>query len=123
MTPGETASDFVESLREGSIISPKAYADRMQLSLARLAELADVPLQAVMLEAHSDELQDYMRGAVSVIAALLELNGGNVDRAISWFRNAPLEELGGGTAESFVASGKAKLARDYVRNLAAGATG
>jgi|GEM_PF-4744243 len=63
-----------------------------------------------------------MRQSVSVVGLLLDTNGGDVDRALYLFRNVPLTELGGETAERYVANGKTEAIRRYIHNLAAGAT-
>lgn len=119
----ESSTHFAEGLRENAIISPKAYAERLRISVQRLADLAQVHRTTLLRAPESEKLQDYMRSSVSVIAIFLDLNGGDVERAIYWFRNVPLTELGGGTAEHYVANGKAEAIRSYVTNLAAGATG
>lgn len=119
----EDAARFAEGLRESSIISPKAYAERLRISMQRLADLAHVHRTTLLRAPESEKLQDYMRNSVSVIAMLLDSNGGDAERAIYWFRNVPLTELGGETAEHYVANGKAEAIRRYVTNLAAGTTG
>jgi hypothetical protein len=119
----EDSTHFAEGLRENSIISPKVYADRLRISIQRLAELAHVHRTTLLRAPESEKLQDFMRDSVSVIAMVLDLNGGDTDRAIYWYRNVPLTELGGETAERYVADGKAKAIRRYVTNLAVGATG
>jgi hypothetical protein len=119
----EDSTHFAEALRENSIISPRAYADRMHISVQRLADLARVHRTTLQRAPESEKLQDYMRESVSVIGMLLDANGGNLDRAVYWFRNVPLIELGGETAERYVAEGKANAIRRYIINLAAGATG
>lgn len=123
MTPSESMSDFFESLREGSIISPRAYAERMQLSPGQLAESAHVAPETIDHSPSDERLQAYMRSSLSVMAILLEVNAGDVARAAHWFHNVPLHELGGQTAERYVAGGKAEVIRTYVSNLSAGATG
>lgn len=122
MTPSESMSDFVESLREGSIISPRAYAERMQLSPGQLAESAHVAPETIDSSPSDERLQTYMRSSLSVMA-ILEVNAGDVATATHWFHNVPLHELGGQTAERYVAAGKAEVIRTYVSNLSAGATG
>ncbi|HEY5804939.1 MAG TPA: hypothetical protein VIT90_14705 [Lysobacter sp.] len=119
----EDSTHFAEALREKSIISPKAYADRLHISGQRLADLARVHRTTLQRAPESEKLQDYMRESVSVIALVLDANGGDVDKAVYWFRNVPLTELGGETAERYVAEGKASAIRRYFTNLAAGATG
>ncbi|KAF1710183.1 DUF2384 domain-containing protein [Pseudoxanthomonas sacheonensis] len=119
----EDSTSFAVGLREDAIISPKAYVERLHISMQRLADLAHVHHTALLHAPESEKVQDYMRNSISVIAMLLDFNGGDAERAIYWFRNVPLTELGGETAEHYVASGKAKVIRSYITNLAAGATG
>ena len=119
----EDSTHFAEALRENAIISPKTYTDRLRISVQRLADLAGVHRTTLQRAPESEKLQDYMRESVSVIGLLLDANGGNLDRAVYWFRNVPLTKLGGETAERYVADGKANAIRRYISNLAAGATG
>lgn len=119
----EDSTHFAEGLRENAIISPKAYAERLRISVQRLADLARVHPTTLLRAPESEKLQDYMRDSVSVITMLIDFNGGDVDRAIYWFRNVPLIELGGEAAEYYVANGKAEEIRRYVTNLAFGTTG
>ncbi|MGO1070696.1 hypothetical protein [Lysobacter sp. CA199] len=102
---------------------PKAYAERLRISVRRLADLAHVHRTALLRAPESEKLQDYMRNSVSVSAILLDSNGGDAERAIYWFRNVLLTELGGETTGHCVANGKTESIRRYVTNLATGATG
>ena len=88
-----------------------------------LADLAHVPPEAISHVPESELLQDYMRNAASVISTLLESSDLDIERAITWFRHAPLIELGGATAEHYVSQGKTASVHGYVLTLAAGATG
>jgi hypothetical protein len=119
----KSSTHFAEGLRESLIISPKAYAERLGISVQRLADLAHVHRTTLLRAPESEKLQNYMRDSISVIAMLLDSNGGDAEHAIYWFRNVPLTELGGETAEHYVANGKAEAIRLYVTNLSAGATG
>lgn len=114
---------FAEAFREDSIISPRIYGERLHISGLRLAELAGVHRTTLLRAPASEKLQDYLRDSLSVLAMLVEANGGDMERAIYWFRNVPLTDLGGETAERYVSEGKAPAIRRYVTNLAAGATG
>ncbi|WP_394697425.1 hypothetical protein [Pseudoxanthomonas japonensis] len=119
----QTSASFAETLREKSIISPKIFADRMHISVQTLASLAGVHRTTLQRAPESEKLQDFMRDSVSVISMAIETNGGDLDRAVFWFRNVALTELGGETAEAYVAAGKADAIRKYLINLSAGATG
>ena len=114
---------FAEGFREDSIISPKIYSERLHISGIRLAELAGVHRTTVLRAPASEKLQDFLRDSISVLTMLVEANGGDMERAIYWFRNVPLTEQGGETAERYVSEGKVQAIRRYFSNLSAGATG
>jgi hypothetical protein len=119
------AAQFAERLRApgSSIISPAAYVDCMQMTTQRLAELAKVHRTTLQRSPAAEKVQDYLRESISIIGQLVEVNGGELERAMYWYKNVPLVELGGKTAEQYVADGKVEGVRRYVRSLAAGATG
>lgn len=119
------AAHFADELREAGkpYISPSRFAARMHISIQSLADLAQVHRSTLQRAPDAERAQVYMRGALAVIGMVLDSNGGDPDRAIYWFRNTPLVELGGQTAEEFVRQGKTESMRRYVRNLSAGATG
>lgn len=58
-----------------------------------------------------------------MIDLIARMNGGDIERARTWFFEEPLEELGGDTAASYLANGKGDAIRRYVLSLGAGATG
>jgi hypothetical protein len=119
------AARFVEGLRDprGRIISPKRFADELTLTAGRLAELAQVHRSTLTRAPESEKLQTFLRDAAGVLALAIDATGGDEDRAIYWFRSVPLLDLGAKTAEQLVAEGHADGVRDYLINLAAGATG
>ena len=116
---------FLEDLREpgAPYFSPSAFSNTLHISTQRLAELAKVHRTTTTRSPDAEKLQDYLRGAASVLAIAVELTGGDRQRAGLWFRNVPLMELDGRTAEQLVAEGQAEGVRDYLINLSAGATG
>ena len=114
---------FLQGLRENGIISPRLFAEQFRVDLETLADLAHVPPEAISHVPESELLQDYMRNAASVISTLLECSDLDIERAITWFRHAPLIELGGATAEQYVSQGMIAAVHAYALNLAAGATG
>ena len=114
---------FVDGFREGSIISPRIYSERLGISGTRLAKLAGVHRSTVVHAPASEKLQDYLRDSLSVLTMLVKANSGDTDRAVYWFRKVPLTELGGDTAEQYVALVGARAVRRYVSNLSVGASG
>lgn len=117
------AARFAETLRDRDIISPVLFGERLHITMQRLAEMAGVHRVTLQRAPDSEKVQDFLRRSVGIIGELVELNGGDLDRAIYWYRNVPLVELGGDTAEQYVAAGKVEGVRRYIRNLSAGATG
>ncbi|CAN7531252.1 hypothetical protein LJR143_003619 [Pseudoxanthomonas sp. LjRoot143] len=99
------------------------FAAQFRIDLETLADLAHVPPELISHAPESELLQDYMRNAASVISALVEVGDLDIERAVTWFRHAPLIELGGATAEHYVSQGKTASVHGYVLALAAGATG
>ncbi|MCR6625824.1 MAG: hypothetical protein NVV67_06050 [Pseudoxanthomonas sp.] len=99
------------------------FAEQFRVDLETLANLAHIPPEAISHAPESELLQNYMRNAASVIAALNEFSDLDIERAITWFRHAPLIELGGTTAEQYVSQGRTASVHAYALNLAAGATG
>lgn len=114
---------FAEAVRERDHISPQAFGKYLRLSQQRLAELAGVHHTMLTRAPESEKIQHFLRDALSVVLLLLEHNGGDLERAVYWYKAVPLVELGGGTAEQFVADGKVDGVRCYIRNLSAGASG
>ncbi len=117
------SSSFLQGLRENGTISPRLFAEQFRVDLATLADLAHIPPDAISHVPESELLQDYMHNAASVISALLESSDLDIERAITWFRHAPLIELGGDTAERYVSQGRTAAVHAYALNLTAGATG
>lgn len=120
---GKRTNDFVEGLCENAAISPRLFAAQFRIDLETLADLAHVELAVIQLTPGSEIVQSYMRDAVRVISALLDQIDVDIERAIDWFRHAPLIELGGATAEHYVSQGKSIAVHRYALSLAAGATG
>lgn len=67
--------------------------------------------------AHHDEIR------ATLIEKVAGLNGGDLKRAEAWYSKCPLPELGGETAEYYVANGYGAGLLRYFENLSAGATG
>ena len=123
LAPQKPSSSFLEGLCENRTISPRLFAEQFRIDLETLADLANIEPDVISHIPEWELLQDYMHNAASVISALLESSDLDIERAITWFRHAPLIELGGATAEHYVSQGKTASVHGYVLTLAAGATG
>lgn len=121
--PHKPSSNFLAGLCENRTISPRLFAEQFHVDLETLADLAHVQPDAISHAPESELLQNYMRNAASVIAVLTEFSDIDIERAVTWFRHAPLIELGGATAEQYVSQGRTAAVHAYALNLTAGATG
>src|SRR3546814_20175173 len=116
------AARFLEDLREpgAPYFSPSAFSDTLHITTQRLAELAKVHRTTTTRSPDAEKLQDYLRGAASVLAIAVELTGGDRQRAVFWFRKVPLMALDGRTAAQLVAHGPAASVPASLITLAAG---
>jgi uncharacterized protein (DUF2384 family) len=62
------------------------------------------------------------KDVVRVMSAAHALSG-DINRALFWFRNHPIADLGHRTAMQLVEDGKAQTVIDYIESLSAGASG
>src|SRR3546814_6691699 len=76
------AARFLEDLREpgAPYFSPSAFSDTLHITTQRLAELAKVHRTTTTRSPDAEKLQDYLRGAASVLAIAVELTGGDRQR-------------------------------------------
>src|SRR3989338_1477880 len=103
------------------------------LSPERLSEVFSVDFQTLAAQAHvhrntisraptSAGVQRYLREAVRVIYAAIDISG-DVERAIFWYRNAPIAPFDYKTAEELVSEGRTEDLIRYIQSLEAGALG
>ena len=123
---GRTYSQFVAFLREpgetAPVLSPKQYAAALKIDLQDLADQARVHRNTIGRAPFSKGVQDYLRQALRVIKAAVDLNGDVYD-ALFWYRNEPLAPFDYKTAEMLVADGRADDVVGFVSSLQAGAAG
>lgn len=115
---------WVCSLRLGRSVdlSPSGLADKLGITVSELAELTGVHRNTVTMAPRSPRLQRAMRDVLRVLSAAYALTD-DVDRALFWFRNQPIADLGHCTAIDLVALGRAQAVIDYVESLSAGPAG
>ena len=125
-TRGQGFQHFVESLREpGSpapLLSPRRFSAALHIDLQTLAEQAHVHRNTLTRTPGSRDVQDFLREALRVIKAATDL-GGDLDRALFWYRNEPLSAFGYRSAERLVSEGRSDDVLRYLASLAAGAAG
>ena len=117
---------FLSSLQDpdlpGPAVSPRRFSQALQIDLQTLAEQAGVHRNTVSRAPASASVQRFLREAVRVIRAATDLNG-DVDRALFWYRNEPLQPFGYKTAERLVSEGRSDDVLRYVMSLEAGPAG
>lgn len=117
---------FLHSLRDpdvgAGVLSPKRFSEALSVDLQTLAAQAHVHRNTVTRAPASPNLQNFLREAVRIIRAATDLCG-DVDQAIFWYRNEPLQAFAYRTAEQLVSEGRADDLIRYVVSLEAGAAG
>ena len=106
-----------------AILSPRRFAGAMNQQLQQLAMLAGVHRNTIAQAPDSEAVQAYMRNAVKVIRAALDINGGDVYRALAWYRNHPIAALRLHTPEELVGSGRTDAVLEYLASIESGPLG
>ncbi len=125
--PGLTYDHFIEELRDpdvpGPLVSPRRFSDALHIDLQTLAEQAGVHRNTIARAPSSTTVQRFLRDALRVIKAGTDVAGGDVSRALFWYRNQPLAPFGYKTAEQLVVAGRTEDLLRYTASLSAGAAG
>jgi hypothetical protein len=98
---------LLEDLREDDHLSPVKFINLMKIDLNTFATRAHVHRNTVSRAPGSTTVQEHIRQNVRVLKAVFDLNGGDVQKALVWFKNEPLREFEYKTAEAVVAEGRA----------------
>jgi hypothetical protein len=105
-----------------TLLSPKRYAEELRIDLQTLADRAKVHRNTVTRSPGAEPLQRYMRETVRVLKAATDLSD-DLNKALFWFRNHPLQPFEYKTAEQLVADGKGDAVVKYISMLETGAAG
>ena len=123
---GATYQHFVDFLKDpdtpAPVLSPKRFSQAMHIDLQTLAEQAHVHRNTISRAPGSRGVQDFLREALRVIKAATDLNG-DLDKALFWYRNEPLNVFGYKTAERLVSEGRTDDLLRYVASIEAGTAG
>ena len=92
------------------------------MDIQTLATQAHVHRNTISRAPTSDSVQRYLREALRVIRAATDLSG-DVNRALFWYRNEPLQPFGYKSAEQLVSDGRTEDLLRYIESLEAGAAG
>lgn len=124
---GLTYDHFLEDLRDpdlpGPAVSPRRFSEALNIDLQTLAEQAGVHRNTIARAPSSTTVQRFLRDALRVIKAGTDVTGGDVGRALFWYRNQPLAPFGYKTAEQLVGAGRTETLLRYIVSLSAGAAG
>lgn len=118
-------SDLLEYLRDreagATVLSSKRFCELLGIDPEVLVELAR-SFEVLGRTSGSASEQCFIRAALRVLSAASDVSG-DVERAISWFRNESLAPFGHKTAERVVAEGRVEDVIGYVMSLDAGVAG
>ncbi len=117
---------FLEFLRDQEIgaaaLSPRRFSEVFSMDIQTLATQAHVNRNTISRAPASEGVQRFLREALRVIRAAADLSG-DVNRALFWYRNEPLQSFGYKTAEQLVSDGRTEDLLRYIESLEAGAAG
>lgn len=117
---------FLNFLRDqevgAAVLSPKRFSEVFSMDLQTLAAQAHVHRNTIRRAPGSESVQRFLREALRVIRAAADLSG-DVERALFWYRNEPLQPFGYKTAEQLVSDGRTEDLLRYIESLEAGAAG
>lgn len=115
--------DFLRDREVGAVaLSPKRFSEALNVDLQTLAGLAHVHRNTLSRAPASESVQRFLRESLRVIRAATDLSG-DVERALFWYRNEPLQPFGYKTAEQLVSEDRTDDLLRYIASLVAGVSG
>lgn len=117
---------FMDFLRDpeigGVALSPKRFCEVINIDLQTLAAQAHVHRSTLNHAPASESVQRFLRESLRVIRAATNLSG-DVERALFWYRNEPLQPFEYKTAERLVSEGRTDDLLRYIVSLETGVAG
>ena len=122
-THGDLISQFQERIREpgAAFISPRLLSKQLEMSLSSLSRVMHVHRNSFR-NPQSEALQSKLRDIARIVSRAESMLGGR-ERAVYWYRNQPLADYGGRTAEELVSEGHADAVSAYLDDVETGALG
>lgn len=118
--------DFMDFLRDQELgavtLSPKRFSAVFGIDLQTLADQAHVHRNTLSRAPASESVQRFLREVLRVIRAAADLSG-DIERALFWYRNEPLQPFEYKTAEQLVSAGRTDDLLRYIGSLQVGAAG
>lgn len=102
---------------------PRAVAEALGLEYQELARIARVHRDTVRNSPANPQLQRTLSDIVRVLMAATDVAGGDVTRAIQWFRTEPLRVFRYRMPIDVIADGETERLLDWMESLRAGALG
>ena len=111
-------SAFLDDItdRSGSL-SPQRMSEAMKMPLSHLARIAKVHRNSLSQHPSSQTVQTKLGEVARVITTASDLLGGDMGKAIVWFRYQPLSGFDGKTAEDLVTDGHADAVLTHLELL------
>lgn len=117
---------FVDFLRDrelgGVALSPKRFCEAINIDFQTLAAQAHVHPSMLSCAPESESVQRFLREILRMIRAAADLSG-DVENALFWYRNEPLQPFEYKTAERLVCEGRTDDVLRYIASLKAGVAG
>ena len=115
-------ASFLDTVRDGDMITPRRMAERLRVPMTRLSALAHVNRNTLAEKPGSPAVQAKLGQIARIITRAAELSG-DEGRAIIWFRHQPIAGFGNRTAEELVAEGLADAVIEDLERMAEGVYG
>ena len=98
-------------------ISPDRVAATLHAPLADIARLADVHRNTLTRAPASPKVQTRLGEVMRILSVATDLLGGDLNKAVVWFRHQPLAGFDGQTAEELVSAGHAQAVLTHLGML------
>lgn len=124
--PGSSWTKFALDLLEpefAPMLSPTHYIRLLGMDAESLARNARVSVSAITLTPGAARIQSHLRENLRVIRAAYDVSGGDLSKALDWFRTEPLPSFSQKTAEQAVAAGRTDDVIRLISSFYAGAAG
>lgn len=121
-----TGRKVIENLQDPELapmLSPARYINLLGMDMETLALNAQVSASALTERPGTAKIQAHLKKNLIVIKAAYDASGGNLPKALHWFRTEKLSAFGQTTAEQAVAAGHTYDVIRLIDSLHAGAAG
>lgn len=115
--------DFLRDNEHNAVaLSPKRFSEVFNVDLQTLALQAHVHRNTLARAPASESVQRFLRETLRAVRAAVDLSG-DVEKALFWYRNEPLQPFSYKTAETLVSEGRTDDLVRYIASLEAGVAG